>query len=149
MLRLRHHRLVLGLLALLAIGWAQTFGLHRGFMCDCGGVERLSQVDHCDGPHSAACHEEEHEPAPAHDDEEDVGDRHEHAAVVDSLVAKHQQDATPDISPQFDVIGTLVLEKSCRLALAGVRRAPETPPRRSLPAHEWPRRIAQVISLRV
>lgn len=149
MTRLRHHRLILGLLAFLAVGWAQTLGLHRGFVCDCGGVEHFTQVDHCHGPHSAACHEDDdHLPAQSHDDETD-GDTHTHAAVVDSLIAKQQQDVTLDVPTRSVVVETLNLENSDRLPTVAVRGVMETPPRRGDLLHEWPRRLAQVIALRV
>jgi len=149
---LRLQRLTFGLIALLAIGWAQTFGLHRGFMCDCGGVEHITQVDHYHGPHSTASHEHEHEDEdhslPHHHDEDD-GDTHELAAVVDCLVAKQQNDAAPHISAPLNLLGTLDLWETSRLALSGLRFAAEEPPQRCSQAHEWPRRLAQTIALRI
>lgn len=145
---LRLQRLTLGLIALLAVGWAQTFGLHRGWLCDCGGVEQITQVDHCHGPHSSACHEDEDHSFP-HQDEEDDGDTHQHAAVIDSLVAKQQNETALQILAPVHLLGTLDLWETSRQTLAGVRFVTEKPPQRSLQAQAWPRRLAQTIALRI
>lgn len=74
-------------MALLALVCAQVFGLGRGFVCDCGGVETVTLEEHCHGPHSAACHEHEAE-EPCHGDEDHhEGDSHEHEALSESLRA--------------------------------------------------------------
>lgn len=144
----RLQRLTLGLIALLAVGWAQTFGLHRGYLCDCGGQEQITAVDHCDGPHSTACHEDEDHSVP-HEDEEDAGDRHQHAAVVDSLVAKQQNDTALQISAPVNLLSTFDLWEASRQNLVGVRFVTEKPPQQSLQAQAWPRRLAQTIALRI
>lgn len=145
---LRLQRLTLGLIALLAVGWAQTFGLHRGWLCDCGGEEQITLVDHCHGPHSADCHEDEDHSVP-HEHDEDDGDRHQHAAVIDSLVAKQQNDTALQIFAPVNLLGTLDLWETSRQTLAGVRFEAEKPPQRNLQAQEWPRRLAQTIALRI
>lgn len=145
---LRLQRLTLGLVAFLAVGWAQTFGLHRGWLCDCGGEQQITLVDHCHGPHSADCHEDEDHSVP-HENDEDAGDRHPHAAVIDSLVAKQQNDTTLQIFAPVNLLSTLDLWKTSRQTLAGVCFEAEKPPRRILQAQEWPRRLAQTIALRI
>jgi ABC-type Zn2+ transport system substrate-binding protein/surface adhesin len=84
--------LSLTLLAFTAMLWAQVFGLHRGFVCDCGGVAEVTQIDHCHGPHSEACHDHEEEFSVHHHDDHEDSDHesegtHEHAALVERLVA--------------------------------------------------------------
>lgn len=150
MSRLRPQRLILGLIALLAIGWAQTFGLHRGWVCDCGGVEFITQVDHCHGPHSTACHDEENEDhsVPHHHGEED-GDTHEHPAVVDSLVAKQQNDFSFSIATPVKVLGVMNAWETIVRVPSHDEQVAETPPPRAGPEREWPRRLAQTIALRI
>jgi len=81
-------QLLLPAMALVALVSAQVFGLGRGFVCDCGGVEKVTLADHCHGPHSADCHEHEHEAAePCHGDEDHEEDSHEHEALSESLRA--------------------------------------------------------------
>jgi len=143
-------RLILGLLALFALGWAQTVGLHRGFMCDCGGEERLTQVDHCHGPHSAVCHEDEDHDTPcSHDDDEDAGDRHQHAAVVDSLVARQQTEAGPQLAVPFQILGLMEWEETAFKGYPGSSFTTEAVTRRSWRVQEWPQRLAQSIALRI
>lgn len=150
MSRLRPHRLILGLIALLAIGWAQTFGLHRGWICDCGGVEEITQVDHCHGPHSEACHEEGNEAhSIPHQHHEDDGDTHEHVAVVDSLIAKQQNDFSFSIEAPVKVLSVLSLWENLVRVPSQVEQVAHTPPPRAGPEREWPRRLAQTIALRI
>lgn len=150
MSRLRPYRLILGLIALLAIGWAQTFGLHRGWVCNCGGVEEITQVDHCHGPHSTACHgEENHDHSLPHHHDENDGDTHEHAAVVDSLIAKQQNDFAFSIAAPVKVLCVLDAWESILRAPSQVECLAETLPSRAGPVHAWPRVIAQTIALRI
>lgn len=146
---LRLQRLTLGLIAFLAVGWAQTFGLHRGWLCDCGGVEQITQVDHCHGPHSTACHEEEDHSTPHQHDEGDDGETHQHAVVVDSLVAKQQNDAGLSLAAPVQWVEAVCLWESVLRAASVARPIMETPPQRSWAGREWPRRLAQVIALRI
>lgn len=142
---LRLQCLTFGLVALLAVGWAQTFGLHRGFMCDCGGVEQITQMDHCHGPHSAACHEDEDHSIP-HQHEEDDGDTHQHSALIESLLALKAD------SSQFASIAATVPAVCYVVALPSVIQA-ELPASRHLAVHpdgrRWPQVLAHTIALRV
>lgn len=149
---LRSHRLLLGLIALVAVGWAQTFGLHRGWLCDCGGVAFITQVDHCHGPHSEACHEEDnadHATPHEHAGGDKGGDTHEHAAVVESLLAKQPSDFAFTIATPMTLISELALWEDLVRDPAQESRRAETPPPRAGPAREWPRRLAQSIALRI
>ena len=86
MCRLLHR--FLPMLAVLAVACAQVFGLGRGYVCDCGGVEKVTMADHCHGPHSTDCHEHEDEiPCQGEGDHQHEGDSHSHAAVIESLRA--------------------------------------------------------------
>jgi hypothetical protein len=145
---LRPQRLAFGLIVLFAMGWAQAFGLHRGFMCDCGGVEQITLVDHCHGPHSSGCHEHEDHSLP-HDHEGEDGETHDHAAVVDSLLAQLQQDTGTVFSPPVKGLDAFDFLASVRLIATDVKCMPETPPRSWRQRQEWPRRIAQTIALRI
>ena len=86
--------------------WAQVFGLHRGFVCDCGGVAEVTQMDHCHGPHSEACHHHEEEiPCHGEDDEHhDEAGTHEHAALIERLVAGNVIDMVTVPAPAASVI---------------------------------------------
>ncbi|MFN0077475.1 MAG: hypothetical protein ACKVY0_13475 [Prosthecobacter sp.] len=148
MLSPRHQRLTLGLIALLAVGWAQTFGLHRGFMCDCGGVEHITQVDHCHGPHSNACHDVEDHDIPHQHDETDE-DTHQHAVVTEALLAKQPNAAGFDLAaPMPMVIAEIVWEISVRQTVTlPVANSPGF--KRWCVMQEWPHRIVQTIALRI
>ena len=141
----RLQRLVFGLIALLAVGWAQTFGLHRGFMCDYGGVEHITQVDHCHGPHSAACHEDADHSIP-HQHEEDDGDTHHHTALIESLLALKAD------SSQLASIAATIPAVCYVVALPSVIQA-EMPGPRYLAVHpdgrRWSQVLAHTIALRV
>lgn len=103
----------LSTLALLLVACAQIFGMDRGFLCDCGGIEKVTRVDHCHGPHSAACHaDEDHDLTPHHHDssthqEGEDTDSHEHQALIESLLAS----ITPSLaySAPVPVITDLVM----------------------------------------
>lgn len=94
-------------LVLLALGWGQVFGMARGYLCDCGGHVRITQMDHCHGPHSGHCHDageeddghslEDHRAGEEHGDE---GSTHEHPVLRESLTASQPQGLHPDL-PQW------------------------------------------------
>jgi len=113
-------------------------------------VENIIQVDHCHGPHSTACHDEDNEDhSVPHGHAEDDGDTHEHAVVVDSLVAKQQSDFAFSIAAPVKVLCVLDAWESSLRVPSQVRHLAETPPSRAGPAREWPRVIAQTIALRI
>ncbi|WP_395730744.1 hypothetical protein [Prosthecobacter sp.] len=142
---------ILTSLAVLAVACAQVFGLQRGFLCDCGGVQEVTQADHCHGPHSAACHDEE-KAAPCHssDDHPDSEDTHEHPAIVESLTAS--QASVIQIAAPAPVLVDLVIPEWILSVLlpAQVSMVAEAPPWLE---HErgrtWPQVLAHTIVLRV
>ena len=136
-----HLSRLLPLAAILAVLWAQAFGIHRGYFCDAEGGYYTS-ADHC---HLG----DEH--ALDHDDCEDHGDRHEHESVIDDLVARAlSSDKIQPPAPSFCVIEPAAIEFS-GLISALPHLAPPDRPRTetSHGAHDdWPSQIAQTISLR-
>lgn len=152
-------------LALLLVACAQIFGMDRGFLCDCGGIEKITRVDHCHGPHSAACHQDEdeaqdhdHALTPHHHDESDPQsgedtdtDTHEHQALIESLLAS--------LSPGFEfsappaiIIGWVMPEwQSPVIDLAALTSTPEVaaadPPQAT--HRPWPRVLARTVALRI
>lgn len=142
-------RLVIGLVAFLAVGWAQAVGIHRGYMCecDCCGDAKFTQVDHCHGPHSPAGNESEDHSMP-HQHDEDDSDSHHHAAVADPLLAM-QHDASDSIVAPLLLVGTVEVCVFDCLTVLRAKTTTEEPSRRCRTADEWPRRLAQVIALRI
>jgi len=86
--KLARPQLFLTALAALSVLTAQMIGVNRGFLCDCGGIPRLTQADHCHGPHDHACDTDDHG---GHDhDKIDHGPgepMHEHSVAIEKLVA--------------------------------------------------------------
>lgn len=134
--------------ALLALGWAQVFGLTRGYWCDCAGAGQVSMFDHCHGDHGQGCH---HDDSPLHSHEgheDDEEDTHEHAPVKVSL------DAQVVVSVSVDGQAALPVEiLSSSAAVVPVpmhEAAPATPPRPWVDeGRHWPRVLARAIALRI
>ena len=63
------------LLCVLLVVSAQCFGVGRAFLCECSGVVRMTQVDHC---HDA-------EPCSEHKNECDGEERQDHAIATEEL----------------------------------------------------------------
>jgi len=74
---------LLTLLCLTALLVMQAVGGFRAYVCDCGGKVTWTTVDHCHGPHSAACHDHESNVPDRHD--ENSGDRQDHKQIVQEL----------------------------------------------------------------
>jgi hypothetical protein len=68
---------------MLALGWAQVFGLTRGYVCDCSGTQEITPFDHCHSSEVFGCHHED-EPLHSHEDHEHEP-THEHALLKESL----------------------------------------------------------------
>jgi hypothetical protein len=135
-------RLTLSLLALLAVGWAQTVGIHRGWLCDHGDAQFITQVDHMHGPHSAAQHEQHDHSIPhQHEEDEDDGDTHPLPEVKDTLLAK-QQD-TSALTHAF-IVQPLIAEISWHMPRTIAAR-----PKLATKPPDWPLRLTQSISLRI
>jgi hypothetical protein len=140
----RTQRLTLGLIALFAIGWAQTFGLHRGWLCDHCEGEHITQVDHCHGPHSTAEHEHDDHNVP-HDHDETDGDTHPLPAVIDSLLAKQQNSMAVGLAaPALTLITEIIWDITPRhfsLRQEAWSQSGKPP--------DWPHRLSQTIALRI
>jgi hypothetical protein len=139
-----------------AIAWAQTAGIHRGYLCECGGTAELTAADHCHGPHSEACHGQEicpdnHEAVPHHHDSSE--DKQDHPAVKESLIARHDQGAQV-------IVGLPLAQQADFVWISGAALSPWqhemslTPndpwyrPDRLL-RDAWPQRLAHTIALRI
>jgi hypothetical protein len=140
----RLQRLILGLIALLAIGWAQTSGLHRGWLCDHCERQHITQVDHCHGPHSTTEHDQHDHDFPHHHDEKD-GDTHRLPAVIDPLLAKQQNLIAFDLAAvTLFVVAEIIWEITpSHFSL------PQSTPHRSGKPPDWPQRLSQTIALRI
>ncbi|HCN76551.1 MAG TPA: hypothetical protein DIT13_05050 [Verrucomicrobiales bacterium] len=140
---------LLMLTATLAVAWAQTFGIHHGWLCDCGGVERITLVDHCHGPHSHDCHEDEDHDVPHHHEDGEDEDTHRHTAVVDDLVAKHHEAYSAQ-APVLLALASVAWEPGLFRLNPACRRREEPPDkgRRDGP-REWPQILTRTIVLRV
>lgn len=144
-------RHIMPALALLTIASAQVFGMDRGFLCDCGGMEKITAADHCHGPHSAVCHEDEaEEPCHESSDGHHKGDTHEHLALIESLLASLSPALS--FSAPAPIIMDLALEEwhtplFLTEAPAFTAAHSEHPP----PAthRPWPRLLAHTLILRI
>lgn len=149
------HRLLTACV-LLTLAAAQLFGLPRGYLCDCGGIAQLTGMDHCHGPHSAACHEHED---PCHKAEDHHGeehlhdhdtDTHEHEPVIESLLAQAAGSSSSIAPPALDWVAVLPawLGTPVIVSSSPPGRPPaqaNAPPR----SRSWPAILAHRIVLRV
>lgn len=126
----------LTLLAFAAMLWAQVFGLHRGFVCDCGGVAEVTAMDHCHGPDSAPCHEP---------DDHDASDTHEHAALIERLVAGNVIDMVAVPAPLVSVIEMPVWLAAEPVLFEETVASKSDPPLQRL----WPQVLTGSVALRI
>ncbi len=142
----RRPPLLLTIFALLALGWAQVFGMMRGYVCDCGGEVEITAMDHCHGPHGIACHDHESD-APEHDHSEK--DSHEHPPLTESVQAQQQSaQASLVVAPMLAVISTLeAITPFISLNEAAISYTP--PPRDDGGGRRWPQVLTRTIALRV
>lgn len=139
-------RLILTSLALLALGWAQVFGMTRGYVCDCGGEVEITAFDHCHGPHGLACH---HDDDPVHHHEEQNSDTHEHAPFKEPVQAKQLPLASSAVPMPVLAVLT-VLEPLTMLQVVNAQiSAPLPPPRIADTGRRWPDVLTRTIALRV
>ncbi|WP_395745528.1 hypothetical protein [Prosthecobacter sp.] len=138
-------------LAILLVACAQVFGMGRGFICDCGGFEKITPADHCHGPHSTACHEHETaEPCYESGDEHHDGDTHEHQALIESLLASISPALS--YSAPAPIIMDLALEEWTAPILlpeavsAAAALSEHSPPAAQRP---WPHVLAHALVLRI
>lgn len=134
--------------ALLALGWAQVFGLTRGYWCDCSGAGHVSMFDHCHGHHGTSCHHDEI-PLHSHEDHDDGGETHEHAPVKESL------DAQTLVLTVLSVPSELPVEFLPDFVATVARNgqasgAPARPPRPAVDElRQWPRVLSHAVVLRI
>lgn len=143
-------RFILTCLALLALGWAQVFGMMRGYVCDWGGQVEITAFDHCHGPHRIACHDHDDlSPTHEHEDHPDDSDTHEHEPLTEALqtqpVAGQMAFA---FAPVLAVIATLeVIPPSFSLNENTLPNLP--PPRDDGSGRRWSQVLTRTIALRV
>lgn len=139
-------RFILTSLALLALGWAQVFGMARGYVCDCGGEVEITAFDHCHGPHGVACH---HDDDPVHHHNEQDGDTHEHAPFKEPVQAK-QLSLASNAVPMPVLAVLTVLEPLTMLQVVNAQiSAPLPPPRIADTGQRWPDVLTRTIALRI
>lgn len=134
-------------LALLALGWAQVFGLTRGYWCDCSGIGHVSAFDHCHGDHGHDCHHDE-SPLHSHEDhDDDKGETHEHAPVKEALNAQpHVSLFAPACAATcLEILPLFQLNLASAWQLAPALR----PPPRHDVLRPWPDVLAHTIALRI
>lgn len=138
---------ILTCLALLALGWAQVFGLMRGYICDCRGEVEITAFDHCHGPHGVACHHDDEDPSHHHD--ETTGDTHEHAPLKEPGDAK--QLVTQSSSAPLPVLAVVAILESLTLLQVGDDTASRAliPPREQSTGRRWPEVLTRTIALRI
>ncbi|TDU71062.1 hypothetical protein EI77_02180 [Prosthecobacter fusiformis] len=140
-------RQILTCLALLALGWAQVFGIMRGYVCDCGGEVEITAYDHCHGPHGIACH---HDDSPAHHQHDENGeDTHEHAPLKEPVQAK--QLVSQSVSVPLPVLAVMPPWEPLTVLLASMDAVgrPVPPPRNDRIGQRWPEVLTRTIALRV
>jgi hypothetical protein len=138
----------LTLLAFVAMLWAQVFGLHRGFVCDCGDAQEVTQTDHCHGPHSSDCHDHEEE-SPCHQDHDDDADTNEHAALIERLVAGNGTEMVAVPAPLVSAI-EMPVWLAVEPVLLEVSAADASPLRdETVRQRSWPEVLARTIALRI
>jgi hypothetical protein len=153
----RSHRL-LSLTALVAVLWAQAFGMHIGYHCACdlepsGG--HFTFVDHCHGPQPTGPDEHHHDSDHSlpHDHDTPLPDgSHEHEPVVDTLVASSA--SFTKVQPPAPFV-FLLDPLSIRIAHP-ISVSSDTAPliasstsRRCHLADNWPHQLSQSIALRL
>lgn len=113
MSRLAKHILVL--LAVLAVGAAQVFGIARGLVCDCSGVPVHVESAVCD----LACHPDgDHDHEDGDDSDGGPHDQHQHKGATESITL------VPLAPLTFDLPATVEVDVSAIIAL-GVRLSNE------------------------
>jgi hypothetical protein len=135
--------------ALLALGWAQVFGIMRGYLCDCHGIAQISASDHCHGDSSHCCHDNE-SPQHSHEDhDEDDRKTHEHEPVKDTVQAR--TIASTSVAASAPVLALFILPDFVTgFDLAQSAMLSPTPPPRLAELHRrWPRVLTRSVAMRI
>jgi hypothetical protein len=122
------------LLCVLTLLLAQSFGVTAGFLCRCGGLDRLTQIDHCHGPHSEDCHNSQEIDNPQSHLHEDSGggDREDHEPVrSDVELVPSSEIAVPGliavllaVVPKLNFFGFLTEDTQLTIPSRNVRFSP-------------------------
>lgn len=135
--------------ALLALGWAQVFGMMRGYLCDCNGSAHISALDHCHGDHGECCHDDESAQHSHKDHDEDDGETHEHMPLKESVQAR--TIASLEVSVSTPAFVTFILpDFVAGFYLAQPAMLSPTPPPRLAELHRrWPRVLTRSVAMRI
>jgi hypothetical protein len=138
-------------LALWVIAWAQVFGIQKGYLCECTGVHRVTQEDHCHTSHSAV--DQDHEetfPCESSDHSHEDGDTEKHAAIIENWTAL-EATALQVASTEWIVLHTQLVEWIFTALQPRAVNLAATSPRweKYSRGRTWPEMLAHQIVLRV
>lgn len=130
-----------------AIAIAQTHGIRRGFVCDCAGLERLTQADHCHDELTGADPQECERPLTGHPPADDT---REHGELTEALMAKvHHAN---EFAPAVALVKVLCAEEWLAILYAGSCMEQDAGGElsgRALDPPSWAERLVREIALRV
>lgn len=136
----RPTRIIIGAIALLAMTWVNAIKPVSGFECEHDGAHSFTLQEHCHGPHSEACHEDDaEEPFHTHDELPADDDTEHHTALIESLTALKADTF------QFAAIVAVAPVIFEAITLPPVVRSTESAPRH-ITAHPDGRRWPQILS---
>jgi len=143
----RPARILIGIIALIAMTWVHVFKPVRGFECEHDGRHVFTLQEHCHGHHSAACHDDDaREPPHPQDDLPADDDAGHHQALVESLTAlKADSIQLAGITATTSVIFDAV-------TLPVISRGHESAPRHAslhVGGRRWPQILPRCIALQV
>ena len=142
----RAARIIIGAIALLAMSWVHATKPVRGFECEHDGDHVFTLHEHCHGPHSQACHDDDEDPFHTHDGLPADDDTEHHVALIESLTALKADTF------QFAVIMAVTPVMFEAITLPPAVCTSESAPRHiaALPdGRPWPRILAHCIALRI
>jgi hypothetical protein len=136
------------ILAMLLLAWTQCFGVGAGFLCFCSGKPVQTLMDHCHGPHGAACMES-HTPHYHHHDGEhhDDSDTERHVSVNKdiNLQSLGPQLAAPVYVAVIVAVLPLATSIEAESGLFHLHEASRPPPESSHPGIRLPHTVALLI----
>lgn len=141
-------------LALLALGWAQVFGLMRGYLCDCSGVAQISSFDHCHGHEGEACHHDgeasTHPCQDPHEDDEQVPcETHDHEPVKENVQAQMAASGSSIVPAAPPLLFVLTDFELRRFIVCPTLFTPRKAPDWVSAYREWPRVLTHSVALRI
>jgi hypothetical protein len=133
--------------ALLSLGWAQVFGIMRGYLCDCHGYTQISAFDHCHATHSAISAEDD---TPSHSHEEDHDHKtHEHLPLKESVQARTVVSTSGVTSVPVLALFILPDFVTCFDLAQPAMLSPTPPPRLAELHRRWPRVLTRSVAMRI